>query len=112
MNKAFNVNENTLNDGTSTAREIESRIASLRSEIAGLTRTVSDFGASKAGELKGAAKEARAELASSAQDAIAAASKELSALERDLIVHVRKNPTQSIAIALGLGFLAALIMRR
>ena len=95
-----------------SAADIERRIAQLKDDITGLTSAVTDFGARKAGALGDSAASATADMAEAAERALEQARAEVAALERSMIGHVRSNPLQALAIAAGIGFLAALIMRR
>jgi ElaB/YqjD/DUF883 family membrane-anchored ribosome-binding protein len=95
-----------------TAEDIEEQIAELRREIASLTRNIAAFGAAKVGDYKSDVDRFAADAVSASLDALSSAKDEALSLEESFEEHVRSRPLQSIAIAAGVGFLAALLTRR
>lgn len=98
--------------GSASTKDIEAQLEQLREDIASLARTVAAVGNDKATEIKGKARRAASDAADASLQAVEAARVQAASLEEDLERQIRTNPIQSVAIAAGIGFLAALIMRR
>jgi len=81
--------------------DIEAQLAELRKEIASLTRNLAAYGSAKVDDT-----------VSASIDAINAAKQEALSMEDAFEQQVRARPLQSIGIALGVGFVAALLTRR
>ncbi|GEO86207.1 MULTISPECIES: DUF883 family protein [Alphaproteobacteria] len=97
---------------SASAGDVQAELENLRRDIAALTQTLASFGSGKIKEAGMRASEIGAEAAdASVQYAENARSSFLSA-EQDLEAHIRNKPLQAIAIAAGVGFLAALLSRR
>lgn len=86
---------------TSNSKEIEDKIARIRTDIADLGKAVASYGSDKADDLKAAS-----------EDALVQLKGELATLERQVSAHVRQNPLRSLALAAGAGVLIALIAKR
>jgi ElaB/YqjD/DUF883 family membrane-anchored ribosome-binding protein len=99
-------------NATKAAAELESGIARLRDEIAGLRQTVTNYGAAKAGQYRDGAAHAAESVSSHALETMEAARVGLARLEGRFSGKVRSNPLQALGIAVAAGFLAALVMRR
>ncbi|MBP1851442.1 DUF883 family protein [Rhizobium halophytocola] len=96
----------TLNDAPSiTTEDLEAQLSQLRSDISSLADLVATFGAERAESYRRKATEF-------AGDAKEAAKTQISEMEEDLSNRIRRNPLQSVAIAAGVGFVAALLSRR
>lgn len=98
-----NVGDET--ESAANGSEIRTQMENLSRDIAELTRAISDYGSAKAGELG-------AEVADRSTAAYNAARDGVASVERDLEAHIRAKPVQSVAIAAGIGFLAAILTRR
>ncbi|WP_349252078.1 hypothetical protein [Ciceribacter sp. L1K23] len=81
--------------------DVEQQLSRLREDVAGLVSALAAFGEQKAVDYRRKA----GELAEDAKT-------ELAGWEGDLEARIRSKPLQSIAIAAGAGFLAALLTRR
>lgn len=88
------------------------RLAQLREDLANLAKSVKALGV-------GASHELKAQAARVADDALTASGEmadsvrsEISTLNDNLTDHVQKNPLQSLGIAVGVGFVLALLTRR
>ncbi len=97
---------------TASSGEIRGQLEQLKADMAGLGEAIATAGANRAGELKDGASQTADALAASSQEAYETLKVELARLERQLSGHVQSKPIQSLGIALGIGFLAALLMRR
>lgn len=103
--------------------DVQAQIDQLRDDISKLTKTISDLGNQKAEEVRGRAEERLGEARSRAEkfrddaskaghDAYERARDEALSLEEDLEDRIRERPVQSLMLAAGVGFLAALLTRR
>lgn len=104
-----------LGDKTNTApsvEDLESQIADLRKEIASLTKNIAAFGSAKASDYRAEFDQLASDAARASLNALGAAKSEALSLEQSFEDQVRARPLQSIGIAVGLGFLAALLTRR
>lgn len=114
MPSATSTSEIARNANTSGAstKDIEAQLQQLREDIANLAKTVAAVGNDKAIEIKGKARRAANDAADASLQAVEAARAQAETMEQDLERQIRTNPIQSVAIAAGIGFLAALILRR
>ena len=99
-------------NGTVSAATIEEQIAQLRSDISTLGQTVADYGSAKVDEVGTRAKAKGADIATSSREALEELSSELVRLEKQMYGHVKRHPVRSLGIAAGIGFLAAMLIRR
>jgi len=91
---------------------IEEQLAKIKSDIAELGETLATIGSRR---VKGARNEADHrihELSRAGEEAIDDLRRQLRTIERDLTDKVQDKPLQTLGIAAGLGFLAALVLRR
>jgi len=95
-----------------TVEELEAQIAELKREIASLTKGIAAFGSAKVDDYKAGAEKLASDAIAASVRAMEDARDEAVSLERDFERHVRAKPLQSIGIAVGVGFLAALLTRR
>lgn len=86
---------------SASSKEIEAKIARIRTDIADLGKAVASYGSDKADDIK-----------SASEDALVQLKGELAMLERQVSAHVRENPLRSLALAAGAGLLIALIAKR
>ena len=94
------------------AADVAAQLAQLREDLANLAKSVKALGV-------GASHELKAQAARVADDALTASGEmadsvrsEISTLNDNLTDHVQKNPLQSLGIAVGVGFVLALLSRR
>ncbi|TWC80623.1 ElaB/YqjD/DUF883 family membrane-anchored ribosome-binding protein [Rhizobium sp. SJZ105] len=94
------------------AADVAAQLAQLREDLANLAKSVKTLGV-------GASHELKAQAARVADDALTASGEmadsvrnEISSLNDNLTDQVQKNPLQSLGIAVGVGFVLALLTRR
>jgi ElaB/YqjD/DUF883 family membrane-anchored ribosome-binding protein len=95
-----------------SAEDLEDQIAELRREIAALTKNIAAFGSAKVDDYRADIESLAADAVSASLNALNKAKDEAISLEESFEEQVRARPLQSIGIALGVGFLAALLTRR
>jgi len=99
------------NDGSSV-EDFEGQIAELRKEIAALTKNIAAFGSAKVDDYKAGLNSLASDAVSASLGAFSSAKSEAISLEESFEEQVRLRPLQSIGIAVGVGFLAAMLTRR
>jgi ElaB/YqjD/DUF883 family membrane-anchored ribosome-binding protein len=95
-----------------TVEDIEAQLAELRREISALTKNLAAYGSAKVDDYRAGVDKLAADTVNASLNAINAAKDEAMSLEDAFEQKVRARPLQSIGIALGVGFLAALLTRR
>ncbi|AJY45821.1 DUF883 family protein [Martelella endophytica] len=95
-----------------TEADIQAQIDQLRGDIANLTKLIGDLGSEKASQARARAEKLRDDATKAGQEAYDRARDEALSMEEDLEDRIRMKPLQSILIAAGVGFLAALFTRR
>lgn len=96
----------TAEDGAALAAEI----SKLRKDLSGLVETVGRIGRERAEAIAGS--ETAAESLAAGEAALTGFADELRDLERDIAASTRRSPWRSIGIAVALGFLLGLFLRR
>lgn len=91
---------------------VEGDIAELRAEIAALAKQIAALGEKSVHTAKRAAAEGVEQLRSQGEARLADLSEKADDIEAQITQTVRDKPVTSLAIAAGLGFLFALIVRR
>ena len=109
----------TERNGSRTAKatgnigaDIDKQITRIRSEIRSLADTVSEAGVVVASDVKSEASARASDARAASEQVFNDLNKQLASLEEQLSGHVRRKPVSSLAIAAGIGFLAALLSRR
>jgi ElaB/YqjD/DUF883 family membrane-anchored ribosome-binding protein len=92
--------------------DLEDQVAELRKEISALTKTLASYGSSKVDDYKAGMESFASDAVSASLSALNSAKSEAISLEESFEEQVRLRPLQSIGIAVGVGFLAALLTRR
>lgn len=92
--------------------DIEAQIATLSAELAELTRAESDIGQSKMAQMTEEAKAMGEALAAQAANASGEVRTRLVQAEDAVEERVRANPMAALGVAAGVGFLAALMLKR
>lgn len=101
------------NNGISpSVEDLEAQVADLRKEIAALTKNIAAFGSAKMSDYKAGADRLASDAVEASLNALSSARAEAVSLEESFEEQVRARPLQSIGIAVGVGFLAALLTRR
>jgi ElaB/YqjD/DUF883 family membrane-anchored ribosome-binding protein len=95
-----------------SVEDLEDQITELRREIAALTKNIAAFGSAKVDDYRADIEGLAADAVSASLNALGKAKDEAISLEESFEEQVRARPLQSIGIALGVGFLAALLTRR
>jgi ElaB/YqjD/DUF883 family membrane-anchored ribosome-binding protein len=95
-----------------SVEDLEDQITELRREIAALTKNIAAFGSAKVDDYKADIESLAADAVSASLNALGRAKDEAISLEEGFEEQVRARPLQAIGIALGVGFLAALLTRR
>lgn len=91
---------------------VQDRIAQIRADIGELTESVTRTGSAAAADVKNHAGAISSDVTRASEETVAELTRQLDALERDARGRIRENPLTAIGIAAGIGFLAALVMRR
>ncbi|ADZ71357.1 DUF883 family protein [Polymorphum gilvum] len=95
-----------------TRDDLAAQIAALKADLSSLTARIAGLGETGARALRTETKTATAKAAATGEALI----HELAARERELELRaragIREHPLQAVAIAAGVGFLAALLVRR
>ena len=102
----------TTGNGSKTVPELESDIEKLREDIALLTKHLKETGDHTMKGAKRAASEQAEQLRAQGEAAIDTAREKAGDMEDELVARVREKPITSLALAAGVGFLFAVIMRR
>ncbi|WP_137156730.1 DUF883 family protein [Rhizobium sp. FKL33] len=95
-----------------TVEDLEAQIGDLKRDIAELTKSLAAFGAAKAETYRDGAERIAADAAAASRRAFNDAREEAYSFGRDVEDEIRARPFQAVGLALGLGYLAALITRR
>nr|WP_272212993.1 hypothetical protein [Marinicella sp. W31]MDC2878930.1 hypothetical protein [Marinicella sp. W31] len=98
--------------GKTTEADIQAQIDQLRGDIAALTKMIGALGNEKASEAREKAEKFRDDATKKGHEAYDRAREEAMSIEEDVEDHIRSRPLQSILMAAGFGFLAALLTRR
>ncbi|ATN35667.1 hypothetical protein ACO34A_17825 [Rhizobium sp. ACO-34A] len=99
-------------NGDATVEDVQAELEKLRNDIAALTQTLASFGNGKLKEAGDRASQLGADVAEASAQYVDTARTGLAAAEQDLEAHIRSRPFQSVAVAAGIGFVAALLTRR
>lgn len=95
-----------------TEADVQAQIDQLREDIAGLAKLIGDLGNQKASDARARAEKFRDDATKAGQEAYERARDEALSLEEEVEDRIRMKPLQSVLIAAGVGFLAALFTRR
>ena len=98
--------------GKTTEADIQAQIDQLREDIGGLAKLIGALGGEKASEARGKAEKFRDDATKKGHEAYDRAREEAMSFEEDVEDHIRSRPLQSVLMAAGVGFLAALMTRR
>lgn len=98
--------------GVAHSDEIAAELAALRADVAALAKSIGGYGKARTSELRSSAKATSETLLDSSREAVQDIRKQIDELEGQLETRVREHPLQTLMIALGLGFLISLVIRR
>lgn len=100
----------------SETEELERRFEEAKAEFYNVAASLADLGSAKARDfsdkIASQASGLKREVRDVSAETIEQLRRQVAAIESDVSAHVRQKPVQSLAIAAGVGFLLALLMRR
>lgn len=99
-------------NGSKTATDLEADIKQLKSDIEKLTAQLATTGQHGYGTARRAAAQGADQLKIQGEAAIEAMRANAKDVEEQLLATIREKPVTSLAIAAGVGFFAALLLRR
>lgn len=99
-------------DGSKTSTDLEADIRQLKADIEKLTAQLATTGQHGFGAARRAAAQGADQLKVQGEAAIEAVRANARDMEEQLLATVREKPVTSLAIAAGVGFFAALLLRR
>lgn len=102
----------TSSAGSTSSEEIAAELAALRADVAALAKSIGGYGKARAAEFRSSAEAASEDLLDNSRKALKDIRKQIDELEGELETRVREHPLQTLMIALGLGVLISLIIRR
>ncbi|MBA9082726.1 MULTISPECIES: DUF883 family protein [Bartonella] len=97
---------------TSTEKDLHAQLKQLRSEMANITSALSDLGSNTLSEAKNKATKLYASVKDNGEDIASQAKDVLNDFEHNLSRCVRKNPSKSVLVAAGIGFVLSYLIRR
>ena len=92
--------------------DLETQLEQLRKEIGDIAASIAGLTTKKAADLKGDAIKAGNDALGASSEALETARERINAAGSDIGDRVREKPLQALAVAAGIGFLAALLTRR
>ena len=92
--------------------DIHSKISKLKNEAANLSASLAESGGVEAKRVLEKGEELAHDAVVKSREALDYVSSELETLEAQLLKRVREKPVQSLGIAIGAGFLLALMLRK
>jgi ElaB/YqjD/DUF883 family membrane-anchored ribosome-binding protein len=92
--------------------DIEVQLQKLRTDMAALAKTVASYGADTAGAYTAKVRQGANEAIEASQTAFDGIRTDFVALESEVANRVRARPLQAVGLAIGIGFLLALVSRR
>ncbi|WP_409361137.1 DUF883 family protein [Bartonella heixiaziensis] len=105
-------NKKTENSKTAAEKDLQTQLEKLRTEISGITSTLSNLGANKLNTAKDKAEKLYSSAKENGEEIMSQAKDKISDLEQAMNERVRKNPGKSVLFAAGVGFILAQILRR
>jgi len=102
----------TTGDPKDTAQDLAADLALLREDVARLASQLQALGGQSVRTAKRAASEKVEQLRAQGEAAMSDLRGNAEELEEQLVARVREKPITSLAMAAGLGYMLALIMRR
>ncbi|EJF84352.1 DUF883 family protein [Candidatus Bartonella washoeensis] len=105
-------NKTTENNKTAAEKDLQTQLEKLRTEISGITSTLSNLGANKLNTAKDKAEKLYSSAKESGEEIMSQAKDKISDLEQAMNQCVRKNPGKSVLFAAGVGFILSQLLRR
>jgi ElaB/YqjD/DUF883 family membrane-anchored ribosome-binding protein len=92
--------------------DIDVQLLKLKSDVASLAKTVAAYGADAAGAYTAKVRQGANDAVEASQTAIDGIRSDFASLESEVVDRVRARPLQAMGVALGIGFLLAIVSRR
>lgn len=95
-----------------SATDVKIQLEKLSQDVAALTQSIAALGSATVQAAGEKANKLSADVVDASAQAYYSARGSVLSVEQDLEAHIRSRPLQSVAIAAGIGFIAALLTRR
>ncbi|CDO47492.1 hypothetical protein AT246_07165 [Bartonella henselae] len=105
-------NKTTEHNKTAAEKDLQTQLENLRTEISGITSTLTDLGSSKLNSVKNKAGKLYNSAKENSEDILSQAKDKIGDLEQTMNQCVRDNPGKSVLFAAGIGFILAHLLRR
>ncbi|EJF91725.1 DUF883 family protein [Bartonella tamiae] len=99
-------------NATQAEKDLQAQVEQLRKEISQITSTLGEVGSEKLHQVKDKAGRLYASAKANGEEAVSQAKEKIHDLEGQVSECVRNKPVTSLAVAAGVGFLIALLVRR
>lgn len=99
-------------NATPAEKDLQAQVEQLRKELSQLTATLGEVGSEKLNQAKGKAEQLYASAKENSQEAVSQAKEKFNDMEHQLGECVRNKPATSLAVAAGIGFVLAMLVRR
>lgn len=99
-------------DTTTSTDDLQAQIAQLKEDIAGIAETLANLGAQSVRDAKQSAGETYKSAVQQGEDALGDLKNCAQNMEQQLTDTIRERPIASLATAVGIGYLFALLSRR
>ncbi|EJF80035.1 DUF883 family protein [Bartonella doshiae] len=105
-------NKPTENKKTASEKDLQTQLEKLRSEISGITTTLTNLGTNKFNTAKDKAEKLYSSAKENGEEIFSQAKDKIGDFEQTMNQCIRKNPGKSVLIAAGVGFILAQLLRR
>ncbi|WP_074381548.1 DUF883 family protein [Bartonella doshiae] len=105
-------NKPTENKKTASEKDLQTQLEKLRSEISGITTTLTNLGTNKFNAAKDKAEKLYSSAKENGEEIFSQAKDKIGDFEQTMNQSIRKNPGKSVLIAAGVGFILAQLLRR
>ena len=112
VNASTSVKGEASSASAASSEEFAAELAALRADVAALAKSVGGYSKTRAAELRDSAEAATEDLLVNSRKALKDLRKQIVELEGGLETRVKEHPLQTLMVALGLGILLSLIIRR
>lgn len=112
--KQGNITEDTVEEtlNNSTSEDLQQQVEKLKEDIAAIASTLSQLGSQTVRDAKRTAKETYQNAFSQGEDVVCDLKEKAQDFEAQVTDTIREHPIASVATALGIGYLIALLSRR
>lgn len=97
---------------TATEKDLEAQIQELKKELLSVTDQLSNFSSEKMAQAKGQAEQFYASAKANGEEVISQAKEKFNDMGSQINDCLREKPVASLAVAAGVGFLLAMLIRR